>query len=502
MPQFDGSISLQTDTVLVAVGGYTQVSATLVDAEGDTLVGALVTWHVSNRQKATIQADGRLFGVDTGTTHVTADYRGRSATATVLITRSEHFRLSGLRSPLNLGEHDTVFAVIRSAAGATLTDVPVQWLVSDSGVLTIDAQGILRGVGTGQAFVRLSGDHRVDSAAVTVEMQRWVTTPTPLVSLSVGWFHQCGLDAGGRAYCWGSNPEGQVGDGTRLPANSPVEVSGGRRYLAIGAGQENSCAVATDSISYCWGGNDFGELGQESRSPTRSLVPLMTKAPPFLTLDVGDHRSMCGIAAADSVVYCWAHNDAFQLGRAPRNSRDTLILPVSNSLQAIQISMGQAQGCALDVERHPWCWGSLLQATSTDSLPWLVDATRRYESIGSGDEAACGLLSGGAALCWGWGYLGQLGNGSTDAAFHRTPEPVAGGLTFVKLAGGFNYMCGITAEARLYCWGRNPLAELGNVKRGVTNVPVEIHPGMRFSAVASGHHSMCAVATDHRIFCW
>src|SRR4051812_14415102 len=36
--------------------------------------------------------------------------------------------------------------------------------------------------------------------------------PPPLPTVSVGTEHGCGLSAGGRAYCWGSNRLGQLGD--------------------------------------------------------------------------------------------------------------------------------------------------------------------------------------------------------------------------------------------------------------------------------------------------
>jgi len=50
----------------------------------------------------------------------------------------------------------------------------------------------------------------------------------PWTSLSAGGYHTCGLTAGGAAFCWGWNSDGQLGDGrvSYTPGTSPVAVIG------------------------------------------------------------------------------------------------------------------------------------------------------------------------------------------------------------------------------------------------------------------------------------
>jgi alpha-tubulin suppressor-like RCC1 family protein len=48
--------------------------------------------------------------------------------------------------------------------------------------------------------------------------------------------------------------------------------------------------------------------------------------------------------------------------------------------------------------------------------------------ITSGLDHSCGLTSTGAAYCWGFGYSGKLGNGSTSDS--GTAVPVSGGMVF------------------------------------------------------------------------
>ncbi|WP_369293461.1 hypothetical protein, partial [Nocardioides sp.] len=39
-----------------------------------------------------------------------------------------------------------------------------------------------------------------------------------------GWFHGCGVESNGVAWCWGGNETGQLGDGTRTDRTTPKEV--------------------------------------------------------------------------------------------------------------------------------------------------------------------------------------------------------------------------------------------------------------------------------------
>jgi alpha-tubulin suppressor-like RCC1 family protein len=47
-----------------------------------------------------------------------------------------------------------------------------------------------------------------------------------LAMLSAGDSHGCGVTPQGRAYCWGDNRSGQLGDGTRTRQLTPVAVAG------------------------------------------------------------------------------------------------------------------------------------------------------------------------------------------------------------------------------------------------------------------------------------
>jgi alpha-tubulin suppressor-like RCC1 family protein len=45
--------------------------------------------------------------------------------------------------------------------------------------------------------------------------------------VSAGWLSTCGVTTDHRAYCWGENSDGQLGDGTTTQRLTPVPVVGG-----------------------------------------------------------------------------------------------------------------------------------------------------------------------------------------------------------------------------------------------------------------------------------
>lgn len=108
-------------------------------------------------------------------------------------------------------------------------------------------------------------------------------TPNPIVGnrkyadISAG-NHTCGVSMANVGFCWGENG-GTLGDGGTADAAIPVRLAGNVRFKAIsaGGGDRFDCGVATDGRAWCWGRNQFGNLG-DGTTMTRS-VPTLVAAP-------------------------------------------------------------------------------------------------------------------------------------------------------------------------------------------------------------------------------
>jgi alpha-tubulin suppressor-like RCC1 family protein len=97
---------------------------------------------------------------------------------------------------------------------------------------------------------------------------------TRFLGVSPGGDHACGVSTENLAYCWGSNSLGQLGTATGAADRlSPTAVSGGLKFKAIHAGMGHTCGVTLDDKAYCWGYNGQGQLGNGNPG-TGSAVPV------------------------------------------------------------------------------------------------------------------------------------------------------------------------------------------------------------------------------------
>jgi alpha-tubulin suppressor-like RCC1 family protein len=78
-----------------------------------------------------------------------------------------------------------------------------------------------------------------------------------------------------RAFCWGNNFYGQLGDGTTTTRLTPVRVVGGLPFRQVSAGGVHTCGVTTSDLAYCWGYNNFfGALGDGTLINRRRPTPV------------------------------------------------------------------------------------------------------------------------------------------------------------------------------------------------------------------------------------
>ena len=114
-------------------------------------------------------------------------------------------------------------------------------------------------------------------------------------------------------------------------------------------------------------------------------------------------------------------------------------------------------------------------------------------------DHTCGLTDAGAALCWGSGSLGELGDGlrSYDA---RIPVRVAGGLRFEQISAGGLRTCALTSVGEAYCWGAAGLDELLNGTGPST--PARVATEHAFLTISTTYHLSCGIVLGGTAFCW
>jgi alpha-tubulin suppressor-like RCC1 family protein len=322
--------------------------------------------------------------------------------------------------------------------------------------------------------------------------------------VSAGFLYTCGVTTDDRAYCWGGNEDGQLGDGTTTQRLTPVAVAGGRRFRHVSVRLFHACGVTTDNRAYCWGRNDNGQLGDGTT--TRRLTPTaVAGGRQFRQVDAGSAFT-CALGHADSKAYCWGANGAGMLGDGTTIGRLTP-RAVAGGRQFRQVSAGHAHGCGVTPSNQAFCWGQNASGQLGDGsdpgrslVPVLVAGGHPFRQVDAGFAHTCAVTTTDRAFCWGNGRSGQIGDGKTFLRF--TPRRVVGGLLFDRVSTGEFHSCGETTGNRAYCWGSNNGGQLGDGTMTQRLTPVAVVGGLTFSQLSPGVSHTCGVTRGGSVYCW
>lgn len=136
-----------------------------------------------------------------------------------------------------------------------------------------------------------------------------------------GMSHACGLTPDGRAYCWGSGGNGWLGhDGAepgdpahckRHPfvcAAKPMPVDTNVRFTELKVTLFSACGLDADGRAWCWGDGRGGTLGDGvvHRDHHRKAVKPVDTEVRFHSLRM-QGRQACGLEVDTDRAWCWGH---------------------------------------------------------------------------------------------------------------------------------------------------------------------------------------------------
>ncbi|MDR2849165.1 MAG: hypothetical protein LBW77_01265, partial [Verrucomicrobiota bacterium] len=150
-----------------------------------------------------------------------------------------------------------------------------------------------------------------------------------VVAVAAGWEHSLALTRGGTVYAWGDRSHGQLGDGVRetgRPVAAPQPVPGLSDIVAVAAGGQHSLALGRDGTVFAWGSNWNGQLGNgRLKGGTHSAVPRRVVGAD----GQGALANVAAVAAGalhsvavlrDGRVFAWGYNGAGQVPSGGRGS--------------------------------------------------------------------------------------------------------------------------------------------------------------------------------------
>jgi alpha-tubulin suppressor-like RCC1 family protein len=323
--------------------------------------------------------------------------------------------------------------------------------------------------GSGQLGVRVTRGRCDARACEAVPVA--VALPGPVTMVSAGERHSCALGASGEAYCWGENLQYQVGVEAESFVRVPTVVAPALRFVDVSAGATHSCAVRTNGVVYCWGEGRLGALGRADTLSSVIPQPIASDER-FLRVSAGRWRS-CAVATNGSL-WCWGSEWESSKGNTDYFHERLTPHRVDGAPAMRSVSVSAMSICGVTLLDRALCWeangfGQLGTGTLEGStVPTAVATQETFTSVSAGILQSCALTPDGDAFCWGNDTFGQLGRPRTGEwcgalECRRSPAPVFGRLRFTSVATGLGtHTCGITVESAAVCWGLGVDGQLGD----------------------------------------
>jgi alpha-tubulin suppressor-like RCC1 family protein len=273
----------------------------------------------------------------------------------------------------------------------------------------------------------------------------------------------------------------QAGDGADTLVVTVRPLS--EEFVSLAAADSSACALTASGRLYCWGLPITPSLAAPVAQPAPVRVAELYR---FDWLSMGHEgapiQTMCA-GTTNHYAYCWPAHDP---NSPPRR--------LSTGPFWKMIDVSRSHSCGITTQGGAWCfgfgWAGQLGNGSTNNsvAPVAVSGGRQWMDVAAGSSHSCGLTSTGAAYCWGEGvFLGR-----SLAVTSSVPVAVEGGHTFTHIDAGGGRTCALDADGVAWCWGHV-----------FSPVPAAV-PGMTFRQIETDGQlgRLCGVGTDSRAYCW
>jgi alpha-tubulin suppressor-like RCC1 family protein len=320
--------------------------------------------------------------------------------------------------------------------------------------------------------------------------------------------------AGGTLWGWGYNDVGQIGDGTTVERNVPVEVRDLSDVIDVAGNGDNGYALTGNGLVYAWGLNSQGELGNGATSPF-ARVRVQVKGLSGITevAAAGEGSTGTGYALTSTgTVWAWGYGTGGALGDGS-DASSSVPVQVSGLTNVTALAGGGPIGgtaYALESNGTVWAWGvggdgELGDGSfSSSDAPVQVQGITTAVAVAAGELGGYAVLHSGAVMAWGGARIGTfetnasaLGNGS----YANTDVPVSvrkvSDVTQVAATGGEAWA--LTSTGRVWAWGSG---DLGNGTQNSARIPV-LDPRLTgVKALGSDISAGFALKTNGTVWAW
>ena len=273
------------------------------------------------------------------------------------------------------------------------------------------------------------------------------------------------LKMDGYLYIWGSNSRGQLGIGPNAPnlVKVPTLVNLAK-WAQVSIGNEHVLGIQTDGSLWAWGNNSFGELGNGTQVSSDHPVQIGSDKD-WRAISAGNH--FCIAIKNDGSLWAWGDNQFGQLGDSTFLKR-IVPVPIRKDKKWKQVDAGYKHVLAIDSDKKLYRWGN------NASSPVLIDSNQVWMKVCAANSFSLVLDDLERMWAWGSNNEGQIGNGQTGG-FVGAPLQIGKDNNWKDIATGSNHCLALDKSGELWAWGFNVQGQLGQGNTLSLNTPTKVN---------------------------
>ena len=327
-------------------------------------------------------------------------------------------------------------------------------------------------------------------------------------------YYSLAIKSDGSLWAWGSNSQGQLGDGTTTDRHTPIKIMDD--VTAVSAGVSHSLAIKNDGSLWAWGLNKYGQLGDGTTTDRYTPVKIMDGV---TAVSAGTYHSLA--IKSDGSLWAWGYNRYGQLGDDTMTNRYTPV-KIMDGVTAVSagggIGTGNDHSLAIKSDGSLWAWGwNWYGALGDETIEYSLNPIKIMDgviAVSAGHYYNLAIKSDGSLWAWGCNWYGALGDGTTTD--RHTPIKIMDGV--IAISAGLDHSLAIKSDGSLWGWGDNSAGQIGDgttenrltsvkimdgVKiptKTVTAIPTP--PANTLTTISAGNYHSLAIKSDGSLWAW